>query len=63
MFVSKTNKINGQGVINIPAFVRMLRKVKYNGACSLEHEKDMNDPLAGIAESIGYFKGVMDATA
>jgi hypothetical protein len=25
----------------------------------LEYEKDMNDPLAGMAESIGYFKGVM----
>ena len=53
----------GRGVIDIPAFVKMLRKVKYTGACSLEFEKDMRDPLAGIAESIGYFKGVMDATS
>ena len=52
----------GRGILDIPAFVKMLRKVKYAGACSLEFEKDMNDPLAGIAESIGYFKGVMDAT-
>jgi sugar phosphate isomerase/epimerase len=52
----------GRGVIDIPAFVRMLRKVKYNGACSLEFEKDMNDPLAGLAESIGYFRGVIDGT-
>jgi sugar phosphate isomerase/epimerase len=52
----------GRGIIDIPAFVRMLRKVKYAGACSLEYEKDMRDPLAGIAESIGYFKGVMAAT-
>ncbi|MDR1584469.1 MAG: sugar phosphate isomerase/epimerase [Prevotellaceae bacterium] len=52
----------GRGVIDIPAFVRMLRKVKYNGACSLEFEKDMTDPLAGLAESIGYFKGVIDST-
>lgn len=52
----------GRGVIDIPAFVKMLRKVKYAGACSLEFEKDMKDPLAGLAESIGYFKGVMDAT-
>ena len=51
----------GRGILDIPAFVKMLRKVKYTGACSLEHEKDMNDPLAGIAESIGYFRGVMDA--
>ena len=52
----------GRGIIDIPAFVKMLRKVKYTGACSLEYEKDMRDPFLGIAESIGYFKGVMDAT-
>ena len=50
----------GRGILDIPGFVKMLRKVKYAGACSLEYEKDMSDPLAGIAESIGYFKGVMD---
>jgi sugar phosphate isomerase/epimerase len=49
----------GRGVINIPEVVAVLRKVKYSGSCSLEFEKDMTDPLAGIAESIGYFKGVM----
>lgn len=52
----------GRGKIDIPAFVKMLRKVKYSGVCSLEYEKDMKDPLAGIAESVGYFKGVQDAT-
>jgi sugar phosphate isomerase/epimerase len=51
----------GRGVIDIPAFVCMLREVEYSGACSLEFEKDMKDPLAGIAESIGYFKGVIDS--
>ncbi len=52
----------GRGKIDIPAFVKMLRKVKYSGMCSLEYEKDMKDPLAGIAESVGYFRGVQDAT-
>jgi len=51
----------GRGVIDIPKFVATLRKIKYKGMCSLEFEKDMNDPLAGIAESIGYFKGVCAA--
>jgi sugar phosphate isomerase/epimerase len=46
-------------IIDIPKFVSILRKVQYSGMCSLEFEKDMKDPLAGIAESIGYFKGVM----
>jgi len=52
----------GRGVINFPAFVKMLRKVGYSGVCSLEHEKDMADPFMGIAESIGYFRGIIEAT-
>lgn len=56
----KTTEL-GRGVIDIPAFVKMLRKVNYSGKCSLEHEKDMKDPLAGLAESTGYFRGVLDA--
>jgi sugar phosphate isomerase/epimerase len=51
----------GRGVINFPALVKSLRKIGYKGVCSIEYEKDMNDPLPGIAESIGYFKGVMAA--
>ena len=49
----------GRGIIDIPGVVATLRKIKYTGSCSLEFEKDMTDPLPGIAESIGYFKGVM----
>jgi inosose dehydratase len=52
----------GRGVIDFPAFVRMLREVGYTGMCSLEHEKDMTDPFMGIAESIGYFRGIIEAT-
>ena len=52
----------GRGIIDIPEFIKTLRKVKYSGACSLEFEKDMDDPLAGLAESIGYFKGTANAT-
>jgi inosose dehydratase len=49
----------GRGIIDIPKVVETLRKIKYSGSCSLEFEKDMKDSLPGIAESIGYFKGVM----
>ena len=49
----------GRGIIDIPKVVATLRKIKYTGSCSLEFEKDMTDPLPGITESIGYFKGVM----
>jgi inosose dehydratase len=47
-----------RGVIDIPAFVDTLREIGYSGKCSLEYEKDMKDPLAGLAESVGYFRGV-----
>jgi len=52
----------GRGVIDFPAFVKMLRKVDYTGVVSLEHEKDMSDPFMGIAESIGFFRGVIKST-
>ena len=52
----------GRGILDIPAFVRMLRKVKYSGVVSLEHERNMDNPFMGIAESIGYFRGVVAAT-
>lgn len=52
----------GRGIIDFPAFVKMLRKVGYTGVCSLEHEKNMDDPFMGIAEAIGYFRGVIATT-
>jgi len=52
----------GRGIIDIPEFVKMLRKVKYSGVVSLEHEKNMDNPFMGIAESIGYFRGGVAAT-
>jgi len=51
-----------RGAIDLPAFVRALRKIKYTGVCSLEYEKDMNDPLAGITECITYFRKVLETT-
>ena len=50
----------GRGVLDIPGLVKALVKVRYAGYCSIEHEMDMNDPLPGIAESAGYFRGVQN---
>ena len=52
----------GRGILDIPRFVKMLRKVNYKGVVSLEHERNMDNPFMGIAESIGYFRGVVTAT-
>ena len=49
----------GRGIIDFPKFFKTLRKEKYTGTCSLEYGKDMDDPLPGIAESMGYFRGVL----
>ena len=52
----------GRGRIDFPLFVRLLRKYNYTGSVSLEYEKDMDNPFMGIAESVGYFRGVCYAT-
>lgn len=49
----------GRGVIDLPKFFRTLLKIKYTGILALEYEKDDKDPLAGSAESIGYFNGIL----
>ena len=49
----------GRGIIDMPGVITALRKIEFSGMCSLEFEKDMKDPLAGIAESLGYFRGLM----
>jgi len=51
----------GRGVIDIPKFVRTLLKLRYAGVVSFEYEKNENDPLPGLAESVGYVRGVLAA--
>ena len=51
----------GRGVIDIPKFLRTLVKIDYQGIVSFEYEKDENDPLPGLAESVGYVRGVLAA--
>ena len=51
----------GRGVIDIPKFLKTLVKIKYSGIVSFEYEKDADDPLAGLAESVGYVRGVLAA--
>lgn len=49
----------GRGLIDIPRFLRTLVKVKYAGVISFEYEIFADDPLPGLAESVGYTKGVL----
>ncbi|MEP7108107.1 MAG: sugar phosphate isomerase/epimerase [Ferruginibacter sp.] len=49
----------GRGIINIPRVIKTLIKINYKGNMSFEFEKDGNDPLPGLAESVGYTRGVI----
>ncbi|QNF32497.1 sugar phosphate isomerase/epimerase [Adhaeribacter swui] len=49
----------GRGVIDIPGFLKALLKIKYTGSVSMEYEKNATDPVPGLAESVGYTRGVM----
>jgi inosose dehydratase len=51
----------GRGIINIPEFFRTLINIGYDGFASFEYEKDGKDPLPGLAESVGYARGVLAA--
>jgi sugar phosphate isomerase/epimerase len=51
----------GRGVIDIPKFLKTLVEIKYSGIVSFEYEKDADDPMAGLAESVGYVRGVLAA--
>ena len=50
-----------RGDMDMWEIVKALVEVNYTGCCSLEYERDFKDNLAGVAESIGYFKGLIKA--
>jgi sugar phosphate isomerase/epimerase len=49
----------GRGVIDIPGFLKTVVKKKFSGIISFEYEKEDADPVPGLAESLGYVKGVL----
>jgi inosose dehydratase len=49
----------GRGVIDIPKFLRTMVRLKYSRTLHFEFEKDQKDPMPGLAESIGYVRGVL----
>ena len=52
----------GRGVMDFRPIVKVLRQIKYQGVVSLEFEKNGNNPHPGVAESIGYLRGISDGT-
>ncbi|MEK6481982.1 sugar phosphate isomerase/epimerase [Catalinimonas sp. 4WD22] len=51
----------GRGIMDIPAFLKTLQEINYTGVVGLEYEKDGDDPVPGLAESVGYTRGVLSA--
>jgi inosose dehydratase len=49
----------GRGIIDIPRLLRTLIDVKFKGVAAFEYEEQPDDPLPGLAESVGYMKGVL----
>jgi inosose dehydratase len=52
----------GRGIIDFPGLVRALIEVKFKGVAAFEYEEQPDDPLPGLAESVGYLKGVLTTT-
>ena len=49
-----------RGELDIAGIFKALAEVGYAGVCHIEYEKDFEDNLAEVAESFGYYRGVMD---
>jgi len=49
----------GRGVLDLRSVLRALLDIGYPHILSFEYEKDENDPIPGLAESIGYVKGLL----
>jgi len=49
----------GWGVIDLPAVLKALLKINYSGVLSFEYEGHADDPVPGLAESVGYIRGLL----
>jgi inosose dehydratase len=49
----------GRGVIDIPGIIKALKKINYSNRVAIEFEKDGDDPIPGLAESVGYLRGII----
>ena len=50
---------SGRGILNLKSILAALLKIKYQGLAGFEYEKDGKDPVPGLAESVGYTKGLL----
>jgi len=51
----------GRGVLDLHAILAALVKINYAYHVGIEYEKDADDPLPGLAETVGYIRGALAA--
>ena len=49
----------GRGALDITSILQALLTIRFAHLVGFEYEKDANDPLPGLAESVGYTRGVL----
>lgn len=53
----------GAGRLDIRGMLRALRDIRYAGVVSFEYEKPVGNPVTGLAESLGYVRGMLAGMA
>jgi ABC-type uncharacterized transport system ATPase subunit len=48
-----------RGVLDLKSILQATLDIDYSYLFSFEYEKDENDPVPGLAESIGYTRGLL----
>jgi sugar phosphate isomerase/epimerase len=49
----------GRGILDCRSIMAALIKVKFDGHAGFEYEKDAKDPVPGLAETVGYHRGLL----
>jgi hypothetical protein len=49
----------GRGVLDIHGLLKNVVDKEFAGIVSFEYEKEDKDPVPGLAESMGYVKGIL----
>ncbi len=49
----------GRGVLDLRSVMRALLEIKFPYLAGFEYEKDADDVLPGLAESVGYIRGIL----
>ncbi len=50
----------GRGILDCKSILAALLKIKFQGLVGFEYEKDGKNPIPGLAESVGYNKGLLE---